>query len=165
MVRQCAVDPSIIHLTESKFDTIDGRDLSVKFTRHMKGPHVRTNRPKLRALLVNGLDVRWGKRIRSYMITPTGIVAKFNDGTTVEGTLLVSCEGAVSEGKFPFWILKLGYLLYFPLLSPLPTPRESWRPSLPALRCDSCCPKTPTLGSRSSPQNRPSHVPEYQSRY
>ncbi|KAF9053952.1 FAD/NAD(P)-binding domain-containing protein [Hymenopellis radicata] len=111
---ECAVDPSIIHRTESKFDTIDGRDLSVKFTRHTKGPHIRTNRPKLRALLANGLDIQWGKRFRSYEITPTGIVAKFDDETVAEGTLLISCEGAVSQVRSQL-LGKAGDLQYLPL--------------------------------------------------
>lgn len=90
---------------------LDGRDLSVKFTRRVNGRLARTSRPKLRALLAEDLDIQWGKRFLSYELRPNGVIARFDDGTTAEGTLLVSCEGAVSQGNFD------GHL--FPLLSRL----------------------------------------------
>src|SRR5438046_1443855 len=53
----------------------------------------------LRNVLSQGLrgNISFGKSCIGYMITPTGISAKFSDGTSVKGTLLVGADGSNSQ--------------------------------------------------------------------
>jgi 2-polyprenyl-6-methoxyphenol hydroxylase-like FAD-dependent oxidoreductase len=56
------------------------------------------DRTMLRSLLLLGQKghVKFGKRFTRYEITPSGVTAFFSDGTSEEGTLLVSAEGVES---------------------------------------------------------------------
>ena len=53
----------------------------------------------LRNVLKRGLNrnISFGKRCTGYRVTSSGIAAKFSDGTTVKGTLLVGADGAKSQ--------------------------------------------------------------------
>ncbi|TKA72540.1 hypothetical protein B0A49_04234 [Cryomyces minteri] len=59
---------------------------------------IRVSRERLRALLLEGLDVQWSKALTS-MTTPTPqtIKAHFSDFTTATGTLLVGADGLHSR--------------------------------------------------------------------
>ena len=60
-------------------------------------PRLRINREKFRKLLLDGLDVQWNKSITGLETPVEGVVAKFQDGTTVGGKLLVGADGATSK--------------------------------------------------------------------
>jgi 2-polyprenyl-6-methoxyphenol hydroxylase-like FAD-dependent oxidoreductase len=60
-------------------------------------PRLRINREKFRKLLLDGLDVQWNKSITGFDTTSSGVVGKFQDGTTAEGKLLVGADGATSK--------------------------------------------------------------------
>jgi 2-polyprenyl-6-methoxyphenol hydroxylase-like FAD-dependent oxidoreductase len=53
-------------------------------------------RDGLRRALLTNIDVQWDKRFISYKIVDDGIVANFEDGTSVHGTILIGCDGAKS---------------------------------------------------------------------
>ncbi|KIX95831.1 uncharacterized protein Z520_08539 [Fonsecaea multimorphosa CBS 102226] len=59
---------------------------------------LRVSRRKLRALLSDGVDVRYGRRIVSVSVSqPNGLAtATFADGSTATGDLVVGCEGVHS---------------------------------------------------------------------
>lgn len=60
---------------------------------------LRCNRADFRKWLLQNLDVRWNKRFDRYDITKEGkVVARFGDGTSVEGDLLVGADGTRSRG-------------------------------------------------------------------
>lgn len=60
-------------------------------------PRLRINREKLRKLLLDNLDVQWDKNIASFDLTQSGVRVNFQDGTMVEGKLLVGADGASSK--------------------------------------------------------------------
>lgn len=68
----------------------------------MGGPKVnyfhRLRRAKLRALLVEGLDIRWGKKLQhiAYSANGTTVTATFDDGEEVAGLLIVGADGSRS---------------------------------------------------------------------
>ncbi|CAF1239052.1 unnamed protein product [Rotaria sordida] len=50
----------------------------------------------LRRNLLKNIDVQWNKRFVSYKILDDGVEIHFEDGSSVQGTLLVGCDGAKS---------------------------------------------------------------------
>ncbi|CAF2371870.1 unnamed protein product [Rotaria sp. Silwood2] len=50
----------------------------------------------LRRSLLKNIDVQWNKRFVSYKILDDGVEVHFEDGSIVQGTLLVGCDGAKS---------------------------------------------------------------------
>ncbi|CAF0848602.1 unnamed protein product [Rotaria sp. Silwood1] len=54
------------------------------------------NRGLLRRSLLKNIDVQWNKRFVSYKILDDGVEVYFEDGSRVQGTLLVGCDGAKS---------------------------------------------------------------------
>ncbi|KAI4198288.1 MAG: hypothetical protein LQ350_005371 [Teloschistes chrysophthalmus] len=61
---------------------------------------IRVSRERLRALLLDGLDVQWSKTLES-ISTPDHdtVTAQFTDGTTATGTLLVGADGSRSRAR------------------------------------------------------------------
>ncbi|KAL8663301.1 MAG: hypothetical protein Q9202_003937, partial [Teloschistes flavicans] len=62
---------------------------------------IRVSRERLRALLLDGLDVQWSKTLES-ISTPNPddtVTARFTDGTTATGTLLVGADGSRSRAR------------------------------------------------------------------
>lgn len=57
---------------------------------------IRVSREKLRALLLDGLDVEWSKNLQSADVTDGAVKATFSDGTSCTGSILVGCDGANS---------------------------------------------------------------------
>ncbi|CAL8584300.1 hypothetical protein XPA_009904 [Xanthoria parietina] len=60
---------------------------------------VRLNRSKFRALIAEGLDIQYGKRLRDIQC-PSGtdtVIVHFEDNTTVTGNLLIGADGANSR--------------------------------------------------------------------
>lgn len=50
---------------------------------------LRGGRQKLRKVPTTGLDIQYGKHLKSVEITDSGVVAKFKDGSTAKGELLI----------------------------------------------------------------------------
>ncbi|KAL8814985.1 MAG: hypothetical protein Q9223_005837 [Gallowayella weberi] len=59
---------------------------------------IRVSRERLRALLLEGLDVQWSKTLTAISTaSPNGITAHFDDSTNAEGTLLIGADGIRSR--------------------------------------------------------------------
>lgn len=78
---------------EGHFLVIDGRNMNAVLDIPPSKRRVRANRTKLRKLLLTGLDVVYEKQCSAYEILEDGVLAKFTDGSTAKGTLLVGCDG------------------------------------------------------------------------
>lgn len=61
--------------------------------------HYRLNRKQFRELLSTGLDISWGKRFTGFTTTDNGVVVRFDDGSTVEGSMLLAVDGSGSRTK------------------------------------------------------------------
>ena len=59
------------------------------------------DRNTLRSVLVRGMEehIQLGKGFSSYEATPSGVIARFNNGSEVKGSLLVGADGAWSRVK------------------------------------------------------------------
>jgi 2-polyprenyl-6-methoxyphenol hydroxylase-like FAD-dependent oxidoreductase len=61
---------------------------------------MRINRKKLRTLLLNGLEVNWGKNIAGFeAVSKDEVVVSFEDGTEARGCLLVGADGSSSRTR------------------------------------------------------------------
>ncbi|KAI9838581.1 MAG: hypothetical protein M1819_004893 [Sarea resinae] len=58
---------------------------------------IRVSRQRLRNLLMTGVDVQWGKRLEDTTTTATSTTAKFDDGSSIQGSLLIGCDGSRSR--------------------------------------------------------------------
>jgi 2-polyprenyl-6-methoxyphenol hydroxylase-like FAD-dependent oxidoreductase len=61
--------------------------------------HYRLNRKAFRRLLSTGLDIHWGKRFTGFNPTEYGVQVNFDDGDTVEGSMLLAVDGKNSRTK------------------------------------------------------------------
>lgn len=61
--------------------------------------YYRLNRRKLRDLLSTDIDVNWGKKYTNFDIDDDGVTVHFDDGTHVEGSLLLGVDGKNSGVK------------------------------------------------------------------
>ncbi|ORY57692.1 FAD/NAD(P)-binding domain-containing protein, partial [Leucosporidium creatinivorum] len=97
------VDPFLAQ-DKGNFLVLDGRDLGVLYKIPPSKKRVRANRTKLRALLLQGLNVEYEKKFERFeTIEGGGVRAHFADGTIAEGTLLVGTDGnnsRVRQGLF-----------------------------------------------------------------
>jgi 2-polyprenyl-6-methoxyphenol hydroxylase-like FAD-dependent oxidoreductase len=58
---------------------------------------IRVSRERLRKLMLTGLEVEWGKNLANiHRLRGSGVKALFDDGTEVEGSFLIACDGANS---------------------------------------------------------------------
>jgi 2-polyprenyl-6-methoxyphenol hydroxylase-like FAD-dependent oxidoreductase len=60
---------------------------------------LRIHRGRLRDLLSEGIEIQWGKNLMSITRTKDAVVAHFEDGTTIEGALLVGADGSSSRTR------------------------------------------------------------------
>jgi 2-polyprenyl-6-methoxyphenol hydroxylase-like FAD-dependent oxidoreductase len=58
---------------------------------------IRVRREGLREVLMQGVDVRWGKRVVDVKVMGEEVVALFADGMAAEGSLVVGCDGVRSR--------------------------------------------------------------------
>ncbi len=54
-------------------------------------------REKFRKLLLDGIDVQWSKNFVGLEVKESSVEVKFEDGSLVEGRLLLGCDGATSK--------------------------------------------------------------------
>lgn len=54
-------------------------------------------RAELRSILLDGLNVQWGKRFVSFEENQDKVIAHFADGSLFSGDLLVGCDGGASK--------------------------------------------------------------------
>ncbi|KAK7460815.1 hypothetical protein VKT23_008744 [Stygiomarasmius scandens] len=87
-----SVDPKL-SLDEGHFLVIDGRNCSPILDIPPSKRRIRANRSKFRKLILEGLDIIYEKRFRNYEITPDGVIAHFEDGSSFKGSFLVGCDG------------------------------------------------------------------------
>ncbi|KAL8279766.1 hypothetical protein RQP46_007861 [Phenoliferia psychrophenolica] len=86
------VDPTLTQ-DDGNFLVLDGRDLSVLYKIPPSKRRIRANRTKLRALLLQGLNVKYEKKYECFETVDGGVRAFFSDGTSADGTLLVGADG------------------------------------------------------------------------
>ncbi|KAF2485209.1 hypothetical protein BDY17DRAFT_322077 [Neohortaea acidophila] len=62
------------------------------------------DRTMFRQVLLRGLEehMTWGKALKEYAITDDGVVARFRDGSSAEGSLLVGADGSHSAVRKQF---------------------------------------------------------------
>jgi 2-polyprenyl-6-methoxyphenol hydroxylase-like FAD-dependent oxidoreductase len=58
---------------------------------------IRVSRERLRGLMLLGLDIEYSKRLTNVESDARGVTATFDDGSKVEGSLLIGCDGANSQ--------------------------------------------------------------------
>ncbi|KAF8586489.1 FAD/NAD(P)-binding domain-containing protein [Ramaria rubella] len=90
-----AVDP-LLEKDAGNFLVLDARNLDIICKIPPNERRVRANRGKLRDLLLQDLNVEFGKDLSSYDTSFGYVMASFTDGTTAKGTLLVGCDGSKS---------------------------------------------------------------------
>jgi len=59
-----------------------------------------TYRDRLRDLLLEGIDVQWGKKCIGYDEDEEGVCAIFEDGSRVRGDFLIGADGINSPSKY-----------------------------------------------------------------
>ncbi|KPM41823.1 hypothetical protein AK830_g4717 [Neonectria ditissima] len=91
------VDPNVARLGTGNFVFINLETLEPKF-RIPPSERRRVNREKLRNVLLQEVSdcVHWGKRLATIEDVDGGVVAVFDDGTRVEGAIIVGAEGSNS---------------------------------------------------------------------
>jgi len=60
---------------------------------HDRGNSYRVNRGRFRSFLSEGVDVQWGKKFTKYHVHDKGVTVYFEDGTEVEGDVVVGADG------------------------------------------------------------------------
>ncbi|KAJ6189224.1 hypothetical protein N7519_004132 [Penicillium mononematosum] len=99
-LKQAQVDPHIPTTHNDRLPMINGE--SGALITELKSSKVyRLRRDKFRAMLLQGIDVRWGKRLCDITQSPAGehVTAKFTDGTEVIGSLLIATDGPHSTTR------------------------------------------------------------------
>ncbi|KUJ14224.1 FAD/NAD(P)-binding domain-containing protein [Mollisia scopiformis] len=74
---------------------------------------LRAGRQKLRTVLTSGLDIQYGKKLESFSTKGTEVTARFADGTSVTGGLLIGADGNNS-------VVRAGLKMENTKLTPLP---------------------------------------------
>lgn len=73
-------------------------DLSTGAARWKSTPaeRIRVSRRRLRDLMLTGLNLEWNKDLKDVVSDDSSVTATFSDGTSVNGSILVACDGAHS---------------------------------------------------------------------
>ena len=120
------------------------------------GNFQRSNRPKLRALMSEGVDLRMDRAFERYELIDGGVRAYFKNGSTYTGRFLIGCEGAVSGGAalVPVTAACVALMLFFLIHNSAEAARRRGRcTALPQVHLACCCADAYTRGGRA----RPSH--------
>ncbi|CRL28765.1 Aromatic-ring hydroxylase-like [Penicillium camemberti] len=93
-LEQAQVDPHISITENGPLPMINGENGTL-ITELQSSKVYRLRRDKFRALLLQGLDVHWGKSLCDIIHSGAGeqVTAKFTDGTEVIGSLLIATDG------------------------------------------------------------------------
>jgi 2-polyprenyl-6-methoxyphenol hydroxylase-like FAD-dependent oxidoreductase len=96
-IQSIQVDPSEPTKDEDTLSFVQG-DTGAPLIAFTFGPFYRLRRSKLRELLAEGLDVRYGKRLCdvSYASDGRSVTAHFTDGSSATGSMLIGADGAHS---------------------------------------------------------------------
>jgi 2-polyprenyl-6-methoxyphenol hydroxylase-like FAD-dependent oxidoreductase len=90
------------YISSTIFDAYTGKPLTsarpARSNSKMEGDFFRVNRHQLREYLADGLDVRYEHELISFQSKTDGLVAKFRNGQTIEGTILIGADGVFSRG-------------------------------------------------------------------
>ncbi|KAJ3282822.1 hypothetical protein HK104_010710 [Borealophlyctis nickersoniae] len=81
------------------FDIVDGckGKLLCRFGPDNQGGDMYiVDRPQLRRILSSGIKITYDKKLSGYEILDDGVIAKFSDGTTAKGDILVGADGSHS---------------------------------------------------------------------
>jgi hypothetical protein len=62
----------------------------------------RLHRLKLLNLLSTGVDIKWGKSVKSYDDSSDGVKVYFEDGSLASGSILIGADGNNSNGMAVF---------------------------------------------------------------
>lgn len=89
-----------------KINAVTGQKIELQFGGKPMGPgpdaegaeRLKADRTVLRSVLMIGLEsfIEYGKDFQSYEVTENGVLVRFADGTSVEGSLLVGADGTKS---------------------------------------------------------------------
>jgi 2-polyprenyl-6-methoxyphenol hydroxylase-like FAD-dependent oxidoreductase len=81
-------------LREGCFLFLNAATCEIRYQVYPTKRFLRAGRQKLRKVLTTGLDIRYGKHLESFETTEHGeVIAKFNDGSTAKGGLLIGADG------------------------------------------------------------------------
>ncbi|KAI0916953.1 hypothetical protein AcW2_007211 [Taiwanofungus camphoratus] len=100
-VLSCQVDPAMWENDVDLFVYLNAATMQPDSS--FEGPlvgiakRIRVQREKLRRILMKDLNILWSKRLESFTIVDSGVVAKFGDGTSYEGSILVGADGSHSR--------------------------------------------------------------------
>jgi 2-polyprenyl-6-methoxyphenol hydroxylase-like FAD-dependent oxidoreductase len=86
------VDPSV-ESREGCFLFLNAATCEVRYQVYPTKRFLRAGRQKLRKVLTTGLDIQYGKHLGSFETTDSGVIAKFKDGSTAMGGLLIGADG------------------------------------------------------------------------
>ncbi|KAJ5393821.1 uncharacterized protein N7487_011462 [Penicillium crustosum] len=99
-LEQAQVDPHISNAENGPLPMINGENGAL-IAELQSSKVYRLRRDKFRALLLQGLDVHWGKSLCDIIYSDAGkhVTAKFTDGTEVTGSLLIATDGPHSTTR------------------------------------------------------------------
>jgi 2-polyprenyl-6-methoxyphenol hydroxylase-like FAD-dependent oxidoreductase len=97
-LNEIQVDPEQARSDTGRFLFLDLKTAEPKYV-IPPSKRLRIHRGRLRDLLSEEIEIQWGKNIMSITRTDDAVVAHFEDGTTIEGALLVGADGSSSRTR------------------------------------------------------------------
>lgn len=95
------VDKTLAH-DQGNFLFLNGSNCEIRYKIPPTKRRLRLHRQKLRGVLSQHLDIRYGKEVKYCVKSQEGrMIVHFTDGTTEEGSLLVGADGNHSAGEYP----------------------------------------------------------------
>ncbi|OOQ88356.1 putative monooxygenase [Penicillium brasilianum] len=93
-VKDAQVDPHVATKDSDRLPLINGQTGEL-ITEIKSSKFYRFRRDKFRAMLLQGLDVQWGKDLVDLEYSPAGerVIAKFGDGSEVIGSMVIATDG------------------------------------------------------------------------
>ncbi|KAM3504139.1 hypothetical protein MY10362_003760 [Beauveria mimosiformis] len=93
-VKEAQVDPHVSTKDSDRLPLMNGQTGAL-ITEIKSSKFYRFRRDKFRAMLLQDIDVQWGKAIVDVEYSPGGerVIAKFSDGTQVIGSMIVATDG------------------------------------------------------------------------